>query len=294
VPCSIAAATIADALMRDTLAMTESTGRPAGAQLGFGVVAGLGRELLTPLTTALRDLGYTSFWTNDSARPDADGLVTLAMAHDAAPTLELGVGVLPLDRRPPESIVAEIDRLDLPLAALRIGVGSGTSTRPLETVRAGVAELRELLPGARIFVAALGPKMCALAGEIADGVLFNWASPDRLVRANAWVSEGEAAAGRPRSERWSYIRATLGDDARERLGAEARRYSRMPGYGKAFAAQHVAFDTVGIAGDDLAGQLAPYRELLDGAVVRALPAEWDFAQASAIAQAAVGAGRGPD
>src|SRR5262245_4773413 len=181
--------------MRDTLPVTSTQGSPPNSELGFGVIAGLGRDLLTPLATALQDLGYRAFWVNDSARPDADGLVGLAMAHDAAPTLELGVGVLPLDRRTPESIAEEVSRLDLPVASLRLGVGSGGATRPLATVRDGVARLRDLLPDARIFVAALGPKMCTLAGEVADGVLFNWATPERLARANAWVTEGEAAAG---------------------------------------------------------------------------------------------------
>ena len=208
------------------------------------------------------------------------------MVHDVAPDLELGVGVLPLDRRTPESIADEVRRLDLPLASLRLGVGSGASTKPLETVRDGVNRLRELLPGARIFVGALGPKMCHLAGDVAEGVLFNWATPERLVRANEWVREGEAAAGRPRIERWSYIRATVGEDARERLAAEARRYARTPAYGRAFTAQHVGMDAVGIAGDDLAVQLRPYLEVLDGAVVRALPVEWDFPHALAIARAA--------
>jgi hypothetical protein len=35
----------------------------------------------------------------------------------------------------------------------------------------------------------------------------------------------------------------------------------------------VPFDHVGLAGDDVPAQLAPYRDVLDGAVVRALPAE---------------------
>ena len=30
----------------------------------------------------------------------------------------------------------------------------------------------------RLVVAALGPKMCRLAGEVADGVLFNWLTPE--------------------------------------------------------------------------------------------------------------------
>ena len=134
-------------------------------------------------------------------------------------------------------------------------------------------------------MAALGPQMCRLAGELADGVLFNWATPDRLRQANAWVDAG--AAGRP-VERWSYIRATTGDGARDRLGAEAKRYAESPAYGRAFAAQGVPFEQIGVAGDDLAAQLLPYRQLLDGAVVRALPERWELEPAVAIARLAAG------
>jgi alkanesulfonate monooxygenase SsuD/methylene tetrahydromethanopterin reductase-like flavin-dependent oxidoreductase (luciferase family) len=268
-----------------------ATGRDA--ELGFGVIAGLGRDLLEPLAESVWQFGYRSFWINDSARPEADGLAGLALVADVAPPeLELGVGVLPLDRRSPESIFEQVRRLDLPVERLRLGVGSGNARRPLALVRDGVLRLRELLPDARIFVAALGPKMCTLAGEIADGVLFNWAVPRRLERANSWVDDGERTAGRPPVERWSYIRATTGDDARERLGAEARRYARSPAYGRAFDTMHVRYRDVGIAGEDLAAQLVPYRSLLDGAVVRALPVEWDLQHALAIARLAAASGAG--
>ena len=196
--------------------------------------------------------------------------------HRAAPELRLGVGVVPLDRRPPEVIVADLERLGLPLDRLRLGVGSGSETkRPLGLVRDGVGALRDRLPEARIFVAALGPRMTDLAGEIADGVLFNWATPDRLGAARARLEDAARRAGRdPRDvEVWSYVRTAVGTDARERLGREAERYAQGAAYGRQFREMGVPFDRVGLAGDDIPTQLAPYRDVLDGAVVRALPAE---------------------
>src|SRR5207302_1016581 len=154
--------------------------------------------------------GFESFWINDSGRPEADGLAGLALVHASAPQLALGVGVLPLDRRNPAEIASEVMRLGLPLDQLRLGVGSGGSKRPLELVRGGVATLREKLPAARIFVGALGPRMSRLAGEVADGVLFNWAVPSRLEVLSAHVAEGEQATGRGPIERWGYVRATAG------------------------------------------------------------------------------------
>ena len=119
---------------------------------------------------------------------------------------------------------------------LRLGVGSGGSDRPLATVRVGVSRFASFCPKRDLYVAALGPKMCQLAGEIADGVLFNWATPARLRQANAWVDEGCRGAGR------GTLVVRPGDDGdrtRDRLGAEAGRYARSPAYGRAFAAQGV-------------------------------------------------------
>lgn len=258
--------------------------------LGFGVMAGYGRAILELLAAEVARLGYASFWANDSARPEADGLADLAVVHRVAPSLVLGVGVIPLDRRPPAVIAADLRRLGLPLDRLRLGVGSGAETaRPLGLVRAGIAELRRELPGVRVFVAALGPRMCALAGEAADGVLFNWALPDRLAWTRARVAEGAEQAGRAASsvETWTYVRAAVGPDARERIGREAARYAMSPAYGRQFDAMAVPLDDVGAGGGDLRAQLSPYREVVDGVVVRALPARAALDDLLAIARAAV-------
>jgi alkanesulfonate monooxygenase SsuD/methylene tetrahydromethanopterin reductase-like flavin-dependent oxidoreductase (luciferase family) len=275
--------------------------------LGFGVIAGLGRELLEPLATAISGLGFDSLWINDGGRPQADGLAGLAVVHAAAPGLLLGVGVLPLDRRLPAEIVTEVTRLGLPLDRLRLGVGSGGSRQPLELVRTGVAALRQALPAARIFIGALGPRMSRLAGEIADGVLFNWAVASRLEALSAIVAEGEREAGRRPIERWAYVRATIGPNARARLAAEARGYALTPAYGRAFDEMGVPFEQVGVArdgrdalavaregrdspaGDVLAGQLQLYRRILDGVVVRALPVDWRLQELLEIARSAAGA-----
>lgn len=243
--------------------------------LGFGVSAGYGAAILEPLAATVEALGYESFWVNDSGRPDADGLADLAVVARAAPGLRLGVGVVPLDRRPPERVTADLERLGLPLDRVRVGLGSGSEAqRPIGLVRAGVAELRRAIPAAVIFIAALGPRMSELAGEVADGVLLNWAVPERLVGSVARIRRSAAAAGRdPASvDAWTYVRAAVGPDARARLGGEAERYARSPAYGRQFAEMGVPLDAVGVAGDDLPAQLGPYRDVMDGVVVRALPA----------------------
>ena len=51
-------------------------------------------------------------------------------------------------------------------------------------------------PGLPVYLAALGPRMLALAGRIADGVIVNLMSPDQAGQATAIVREAAAAAGR--------------------------------------------------------------------------------------------------
>ena len=271
------------------------------AHLGFGVTAGYGPGILEPLAAEVARLGYESFWCNDSARPEGDGLADLAVVHRVAPSLVLGVGVVPLDRRPPARIADDVTRLGLPVAQLRLGIGSGAEAAqpvalvrrrragaPLALVRAGVGELRAGLPGARVFVAALGPRMCELAGEVADGVLLNWALPARLDWARERIRAGATAAGRDLDaiEVWAYVRSAVGPDARARLAVEAARYARSPAYGRQFSAMDAPLEAVGVAGPDLGRQLEAYRDRLDGVVVRALPATPTLDDLLAIAVAA--------
>jgi len=243
--------------------------------LGFGVSAGYGAAILEPLAVAAEGLGYESFWVNDSGRPDADGLADLAIVARVAPGLRLGVGVVPLDRRPPERVADDVDRLGLPLDRLRLGVGSGAeAARPVSLVRDGVASLRAAMPAALVYIAALGPRMSDLAGEVADGVLLNWAVPERLSESVARIQRSAEAAGRDPCSvaTWTYVRAAVGPDARERLGREAERYAKGAAYGRQFGEMGVPLTRVGVTGEDLPAQLRPYRAVMDGVVVRALPA----------------------
>jgi alkanesulfonate monooxygenase SsuD/methylene tetrahydromethanopterin reductase-like flavin-dependent oxidoreductase (luciferase family) len=83
---------------------------------GLGISAGLEARLARDLAARCEHLGYHSLWSNDE--PTAPGLETLAHFAAAAPRLELGVGVLPLDRHQPAQVAVEIDRLGLDPAKL--------------------------------------------------------------------------------------------------------------------------------------------------------------------------------
>lgn len=258
-------------------------------ELGFGIAAGRrsGTERLGP---TVERLGYAELWANDTAR--GSGLDTLGAAGGGTTALRFGVGVIGLSEHDPASIVrglaAAVDR-GLDPRRLVLGVGSGAS-RSLDLVRSGVAELRRLLPDQHIALAAVGPRMCALAGEVADTVLLNWALPERLVRQRGWVTDGAVRAGRRVPRVTAYVRVAVGAGAAERLAGEMTRYAgHSPAYRDALRGQGAP---VGIAVQDaghLRSALLPYRSILDVCVVRALPDGDEVDDWLAVAEAAAGA-----
>jgi alkanesulfonate monooxygenase SsuD/methylene tetrahydromethanopterin reductase-like flavin-dependent oxidoreductase (luciferase family) len=260
----------------------------APVRRGLGITAGLDAKLARDLATHCAQLGYHSLWSNDT--PSALGLETLAQFAAAAPQLELGVGVLPIDRHRPVHIAAEIDRLGLDPAKLWIGVGSGQLRSPIELIEQAVAELRELLPEAtRIVVAAMRPLMCRLGGATADGVLLNWMLPARAAEAHQWVREGAEAAGRLTPVVASYIRVAVGPDAVRRLRDEESRYRNInDAHRRHFKAMGAELGSVGVAMSDrpaVLDGLAPYDAVLDLPIARVL-AEHDATSLRAAAVAA--------
>ena len=238
---------------------------------GFGVVAGLDPEVARPLAARCEELGYASMWSND--HPGAKGLDTLAVFSDAAPGVDLGVGVIALDRTPPEEIAADIARLSLDPARLWLGVGAGFSKKPLTRMREALPELREALPGVRLVLAAMGPKMCALAGASYDGAFFNWMTPEFAAGARQQVESGAREAGRETPPVFGYVRTAVGEDAAARLAKEESFYRDLhDGYRNHFARLGEPEGTVGVAATNASGAqkaLASYTAL-DTAVVRGL------------------------
>jgi alkanesulfonate monooxygenase SsuD/methylene tetrahydromethanopterin reductase-like flavin-dependent oxidoreductase (luciferase family) len=238
---------------------------------GFGVAAGLDPDVARPLAARCAELGYDSVWSND--HPGAKGLDTLAEFAAAAPRIELGVAVIALDRTPPERIAADLEATGLDPARLWLGVGAGFSEKPLTRMRESLPELRERLPGVRLVLAAMGPKMCALAGASYDGVFFNWMTPEFAARARLQVEAGAKEAGRETPPVLGYVRTAVGPDAAERLAKEESFYRDLhPGYRNHFDRLAEPEGTVGVAAPDAAiakKSLAAYTAL-DTIVVRGL------------------------
>ncbi|HEX7245817.1 MAG TPA: LLM class flavin-dependent oxidoreductase [Solirubrobacterales bacterium] len=238
---------------------------------GFGVAAGLDPEVARPLAKRCAELGYGSMWSND--HPGAKGLDTLAEFGAAAPGLDLGVAVIALDRTPPEAIAVDVERLDLDPARLWLGVGAGFGGKPLARMREALPELRERLPGVRLVLAAMGPKMCELAGAAYDGAFFNWMTPEFAAGARAKVETGAREADREPPPIFGYVRTAVGPDAPARLAKEESFYRDLhDGYRNHFTRLEEPEGTVGVAAADSAetqSQLSAYTAL-DTAVVRGL------------------------
>jgi alkanesulfonate monooxygenase SsuD/methylene tetrahydromethanopterin reductase-like flavin-dependent oxidoreductase (luciferase family) len=242
-----------------------------GKSRGFGVAAGLDSDVARPLAERCAELGFGSIWSND--HPGAKGLETLAEFGSAAPGLDLGVAVIALDRTPPETIAADMERLGLDPSRLWLGIGAGFSEKPLTRMLESLPELRETLPGIRLVLAAMGPKMCALAGAEFDGAFFNWMTPDFAAEARTKVEAGAHEAGRPTPPIFGYVRTAVGPDAPERLAKEESFYRDLhDGYRNHFARLNEPEGTVGVAVADASeaqSQLAAYAAL-DTIVVRGL------------------------
>lgn len=257
------------------------------ARRGFGVAAGLDPEVARPLAVRCAELGYDSMWSND--HPGAKGLATLAEFAAAAPGLELGVAVIALDRTPPEQIAADVEELGIDRSKLWLGVGAGFSKKPLTAMREALPQLRDLLPGVKLVLAAMGPKMCALAGGSYDGVFFNWMTPGFAASARERVEEGAAEAGRETPPAFGYVRTAVGPDAAERLAKEESFYRDLhKGYRDHFDRLAEPEGTVGVAAasaQEAQRQLDAY-EALDTIVVRGL-ASARVEPMTALAEAAV-------
>jgi alkanesulfonate monooxygenase SsuD/methylene tetrahydromethanopterin reductase-like flavin-dependent oxidoreductase (luciferase family) len=238
---------------------------------GFGVAAGLDRAVAAPLAGRCEELGYASMWSND--HPGAKGLETLADFARGAEKVELGVAVIALDRHGPDEIAADVERLGLDRERLWLGVGAGFTKKPLTTMREALPALREALPGVRLVLAAMGPKMCALAGSDYDGAFFNWMTPEFAASAREHVESGAADADRDAPPVFGYVRTAVGTDAEERLAKEESFYRDLhKGYRDHFDRLGEPEGTVGVAAPNSAAAqdaLSAYRAL-DTIVVRGL------------------------
>jgi alkanesulfonate monooxygenase SsuD/methylene tetrahydromethanopterin reductase-like flavin-dependent oxidoreductase (luciferase family) len=152
----------------------------------------------------------------------------------------------------------------------RAGTGSGAPGWP-QSASLGLGALSP----APVALAALGPQMLRLAGEVADGALLNWATPERIAVSRELVDAGAARTGRePGSVPMSmYIRVCIDDDvsaARRAFGTQVLGYAmgqpglpQNEGYRGLFA--QMGFDAELTELEQRRNRGAPMTELVDAA-----------------------------
>lgn len=256
-------------------------------------------DLVRTVARAAERLGYRALWTNDV--PGADGLDVAQAMAEATSTVRIGVGAVACDRRPPAEVAARLRSLRLPLDRLVLVVGVGFSSRPLQLAAEAVGHLRgHFGESLALGLAAMGPKMCGLAGAIGDLVLLNWMTPERIRWARGRLERGmcHRDPGRSPVEVAAYVRAAVGPRARQLIAEEAARYASMPHYGRHFQALESELATVGVAlqepGEPGPGMLGRYDEVLDHTVVRALTGTRQAQDPEALIEVARAAAPRPD
>lgn len=240
---------------------------------GLGLPAALPLTVIDSAAGAVASNGYHSFWLNNP--PGGDALDKLGAVAPAVPNIWLGVGVIPLASQGPEEITQAVVQNSLPLDRLYLGIGSGSGRGGVERVAAGLRDLRSRLPGANLVAAAMGPRMCRLAGAQADSVLFNWLTPEFARHSTAWVRQGAEEAGHPLPRSMAYVRVALGHEAQVRLQREAATYEAIPHYAAHFRRMGISARDTAITGadrDELQHGLAAWNGVVDEIVVRAITA----------------------
>lgn len=223
---------------------------------------------------------YEMVWVPEGS--GRDSLTQLAFLAGHTRSVKLATGILPIYYRTPmltAMSAAGLSNLSQGRFVLGLGVGHRPSVegshgikfrRPLSHMRETIILARRLLngehvshqggvfnvegaslgaaaPGQRvpIYVAALGPQMLELTGELADGVLLNWTASNYLEQAIQYLHRGAQEAGRDPSEIdvAGYVRVAVSDDpeaARASLQEQIVRYASNPFYYNFF--QEMGFD----------------------------------------------------
>lgn len=229
--------------------------------LSLGIAAATGPAVAERIAPAAEAAGLHALWVNDT--PGHDALAVLRAAAGATERLVLATGVLPVDRRTTDDIVAAAS--GLPADRLVLGIGSGQlRDGAVAAVTDAATALRERT-GARVVVGALGPRMRKAGATASDGVLLSWLSPEVAAEQ---ATQARAAA--PAAHVALYVRTAADPDAVAALEEETERYAGYPAYAANFARLGLsAADTV-IRPAKLRDRIGAYRASVDEVVLRAM------------------------
>jgi alkanesulfonate monooxygenase SsuD/methylene tetrahydromethanopterin reductase-like flavin-dependent oxidoreductase (luciferase family) len=203
------------------------------------------------------ELGYAGVFLPEIGGRDV--LAALAALAGETERLALATGIVPMMSRTVRLTAmagATVQERSGGRAILGLGTGHPASGA-LGELRRRVLNLRRAFAGERmdagegiwrlgldpggpvpIWISALGPAAVRLAGEVADGVLLNWCTPERVAVARDAVREAADRAGRdPDAVTVAvYVRASPGGGGSEALRRAAAEYASYPAYARQFRA----------------------------------------------------------
>ena len=214
-----------------------------------------------------RDEGFTRVWSPQMPQ-DPDLLVTLAVALREVEGVEVGTGVLPIQRQHPMALAQQALTVSL-LSGGRLRLGLGLSHRPVVERVWGLpfdmpvrrmgeyldallpllhgdpvdasgqtvsAHGRLAIPGAPVppvYLAALGPQMLRLAGRRAAGTITWMTGPRTLTEHVVPTLRGAAVEAGRSVEVVSALPVCVTDDtaaARELAARQFAIYGKLPSY----------------------------------------------------------------
>ncbi len=198
------------------------------------------------IMSEVEDTGVLHIWLPYGAPWSPDLFIILAAAATRTTRVTLGTSIIPISTRHPVLLAGQaLSVSSLAPQRLRLGIGTGTPElakwvygvemgSPLAYLREYLQVLQPLLRQGEVhhhghffttevslsaraqvpvFISALGPRAFRLAGEIADGALtYLCPIPYLLNTALPALSEGAAAAGRPRPPLVAYVPVVLTQD----------------------------------------------------------------------------------
>ncbi len=213
--------------------------------------------------------GLTGLWIGEMASFDAFALATAIGTR--TPGLRLKVGPLPISVRTPVAIALGASSVAT-LTGCEVDVALGASSPVIVTgwhdrewfhgaarmretieclrailrgertdfdgryVRSHGFRLRNPLPHNSIGVGAFGPTMTRLTAELADEVVLNLASPQRVAQVRQQVDDYAAAAGRTSPHLTVWVPAALrpSEASLRQVANQVAIYLAPPGYGEMF------------------------------------------------------------
>jgi F420-dependent oxidoreductase-like protein len=225
-------------------------------------------EAVIDQVRAAADAGFATAWSSQALGWDA--LTTIAVAGAAVADIAVGTAVIPVPQRHPMVLAGQALTVQAAVAGrLTLGVGAGIGAmvsgmfglptdRPVQRMREYLTVLGPLLcgssvdhrgetltavgavtvpgdvPAPSVLVAAMGPRMVRVAGELADGTVTWMTGPkalgEHIVPA---ITKAAANAGRraPRVVAGLPVCVTdTADDARARIAEQFALAAQVPEY----------------------------------------------------------------